>query len=320
MIFSLYFFLKDLNVSTKMAIFEKNVVHVEYDDREDQDAHMVYEGHGDRLLEAAYLGDLNEVEENFDLGVIFSIFTDPTCIEIRNEEGDTPLIVASRNGHEQLVSFLLTVNEIRVDDTNDIGSNSLIEACENNHYSIVKLLLTDGRIDPNHVDQDNFCCLLTAAGHGHTKVVKELLLDPRTCPNMSDSNDDTSLHYACSHGYLDIVKILYYSRQENINLNAINKENCTPLLEALQNGHTQVVKFLLSLPGIKINQCVLHYACVFGYLDIVKMLFHMGKVEVKPVKKPRRGRSLILDTLFSGHLEVFSFLLKFSGVDKIKNS
>ena len=320
MIFSLYFFLKDLNVSTKMAIFEKNVVHVEYDDREDQDAHMVYEGHGDRLLEAAYLGDLNEVEENFDLGVIFSIFTDPTCIEIRNEEGDTPLIVASRNGHEQLVSFLLIVNEIRVDDTNDIGSNSLIEACENNHYSIVKLLLTDGRIDPNHVDQDNFCCLLTAAGHGHTKVVKELLLDPRTCPNMSDSNDDTSLHYACSHGYLDIVKILYYSRQENINLNAINKENCTPLLEALQNGHTQVVKFLLSLPGIKINQCVLHYACVFGYLDIVKMLFNMGKVEVKPGKKPRRGRSLILDTLFSGHLEVFNFLLKFSGVDKIKNS
>lgn len=320
MIFLTCLIKKDLNVSTKMAVFEKNVVHVEYEEHEDQVAHMEYEDHGDRLLEAAFLGDLNEVEENFDQGVILSMFTDPESIDIINEEGDTPLIVASRNGHEQLVSFLLTINEIRVDDTNDIGSNSLIEASENNHYSIVKLLLTDGRIDPNHVDQDSFGCLLTAVGHGHTKVVKELLLDHRTCPNMSDSNDDTSLHYACSHGYLDIVKILYYSRPDVINLNAKNKENYTPLFEALQNGHTQVVKFLLSLPGIKINQCVLHYACVFGYLDIVKMLFHMGKVEVKPVKKPRRGSSLILDTLFSGHLEVFSFLLKFSGVDKIKNS
>ena len=45
-----------------MAIFEKNVVHVEYEDHEDQVAHMEYEDYGDRLLEAAFLGDLNERE------------------------------------------------------------------------------------------------------------------------------------------------------------------------------------------------------------------------------------------------------------------
>lgn len=302
-----------------MAIFEKNVDHVGYQVHEDQVAHMEYEDYGDRLLEAAFLGDLNEVEENFDQGVILSMFTVPESIEIRNEEGDTPLIVASRNGHEQLVFFLLAMNEIKADAINYIGSNSLIEASENNHYSIVKILLTDGRIDPNQVDQDSFGCLLTAVGHGHIKIVKELMLDRRTCPNMSDSKDDTSLHYACSHGYLDIVKILYYSRPDVINLNPKNKENYTPLFEALQNGHTEVVKFLISLPGIKITKGVIHYACVFGYLDIVKMLFHMGKVEIKPVKSPGRGKSLILDTLFSGHLEVFNFLLLYPGVGKIKN-
>ena len=88
LIFLMCLIKKDLNVSTKMAVFEKNVVHVEYEEHEDQVAHMEYEDHGDRLLEAAFLGDLNEVEENFDQGVILSMFTDPESIEIRNEEGD----------------------------------------------------------------------------------------------------------------------------------------------------------------------------------------------------------------------------------------
>lgn len=307
-----------MEFSEKIIPYEENQELYNYEDPEEYEEQ-------DRvlLLEASEIGDFNQVLEISYQKLIENIFTNCSYFDLRNEDGDNCLILASRNGHEQIVSFLMSLKDVKIDAINSIGSNALIEAAENNHLAVVRLLLIDGRIDPNHIDQDGFCCLLTAAGHGYTEIVKELLMDHRTSPNVFNSNYDTSLHYACSNGHLETVKILYYSRRDTIYLNARNSDNYTPLLEAVRNGHTEVVQFLLYCPEINLQgDCYIHYACVYGYIEIVKILCKIRETPLNLFNKNMNGRTLLIETLFSGHYghyDVFNFLIKNSRVYKIES-
>ena len=64
--------------------------------------------------------------------------------------------------------------------------------------------------------------------------------------------DTTSLFAASIKGHIDVVKVLV--SLPGIDINKADKDDRTPLLEASDDGHTDVVKVLVSLPGIDINK------------------------------------------------------------------
>lgn len=86
---------------------------------------------------------------------------------------------------------------------------------------------------------------------------------------------------ACKYGHLNIVKNLL---QNGAFINAEDYNNIPkvyrlPLVEASENGHFEIVKYLIKCganPNGYIRTSSLFYACEHGYLDIVKYLIQNG--------------------------------------------
>ena len=89
-------------------------------------------------------------------------------------EGDTPLIVAVRQGRAADVAALLAggadVNEV---DDDDDGRTPLYVACEIGHTEVVAALLGDA--DVNQAAYDGMTSMCCACWKGHTEIVTQLL-------------------------------------------------------------------------------------------------------------------------------------------------
>jgi len=59
-------------------------------------------------------------------------------LNIKNNKNDTPLIIACKNGHYELITFLITNNQNKVDlNMDNDGDNPLITACKMKYNIIV---------------------------------------------------------------------------------------------------------------------------------------------------------------------------------------
>ncbi|KAB7497087.1 Protein fem-1-like protein B [Armadillidium nasatum] len=181
---------------------------------------------------------------------------DPDCSKLlgsyTEEEGQkcTPLLIASRNGHEKAVRTLLKFQpDLEMEGT-------------------VKF---DGYVI------EGASPLWCAAGAGHLSVVKMLVRAGADVNHPTKSNS-TPLRAACFDGRLDIVK---YLTNHNANIHITNKYNNTCLMIAAYKGHTHIVQFLLDLganPDERANcgATALHFAAECGHVEIVKELLKAG--------------------------------------------
>lgn len=96
---------------------------------------------------------------------------------------DTPLFVASSQGHYQVVELLLDKRANVNQDAND-GCTPLISASLKGHQQMVELLLSKGAII-DQPDKEGFTPLKAAASQRHTAVARVLLqhgADPKAGP------------------------------------------------------------------------------------------------------------------------------------------
>ena len=121
----------------------------------------------------------------------------------------TPLYIASKNCNTDVVRILLNHKDIEVNATNVAGETPLYIASKFDCADVIKLLLKYG------------------AG-----------------PNIADEFGRTPLYAASSINSPDAVNILLENGVADVNI----KENLlgkTPLFAACENGHTEIIKFLL---------------------------------------------------------------------------
>lgn len=96
--------------------------------------------------------------------------------------------------------------------------------------------------------------------------------------NAVDENGWTALMYAIQNGNTEMVKFLLTKKA---NLNIVTKDGNSALIFASENGNTEIVKTLLAA-GAKVNtinkygQTALMYASQNGHTDIVKVLLDSG--------------------------------------------
>lgn len=91
-----------------------------------------------------------------------------------SKEGYTGLHFACLHGHVPLVQFLLKQVAIDVEVRDNDGSTPLMVAAQNGHDLVVYLLLNKGaQVDAQ--DNQGFTALMAAAQDGHGKCVKVLL-------------------------------------------------------------------------------------------------------------------------------------------------
>ena len=110
--------------------------------------------------------------ETDDASVVRELLKQGASIEARDEDGDTPLILAARRGRLSVTRVLLSEGA-RVDATNLDGDTALMRAAWAGHLDLARLLLSAGASTQAR-DSAGDDALALARRQNHTAVVELL--------------------------------------------------------------------------------------------------------------------------------------------------
>jgi len=217
------------------------------------------------IFEAVLAGDMSCVQR---------LLADGVDVNIRQQGGGTPLILAASEGRLDLTCYLVE-HGADVDAQYDAGNTALIEASANGHLDVVKYLVEKGA--DVHI-RENECesPLEWAAGHGHLDVVKFLVSRGARINGVAE-NGGTALTSVCEWGQaIEVVKYLIAQGAE-IEARA-DRDGFSPLVAAAYQGHTDIIDLLVKA-GANIHvddDAPLEWATLFDQRGSVRSLLAVG--------------------------------------------
>ncbi|RMJ17162.1 hypothetical protein CDV36_003152 [Fusarium kuroshium] len=274
----------------------------------------------------------------------YAIEGDRNCVQ------QSPLMAASRRGHAGIVRLLLDAEGIQPGLSVDDGTTALILAASGGFLDVVKMLLAHPRVEADHKGKHKRTALSYAAEHAHEAIVAELLATGVVDPNSQDDWAQTPLYraimnnapgivtailehpktdpqgkpeysalvWAARQGYTDVVRVLLDSGR--VDVNAASTSNFfrgLPLIDASGSGKQDVVRLLLSFPGIDPNAqnllggTALINASENGQAEVVEQLLAAG---ADPNLESPWGDIPLMKAAENGQAEVVEQLLA-AGVD-----
>lgn len=191
-------------------------------------------------------------------------------------EGETPLHIASRAGHLEIVKLLIENGaSLNIKEAN--GDTPLHNAINGKHLEIVQLLIEKG----SNVNEKGAFALTpihTAFDSSQEEIIK-LLLNKGSDVNTKDNREQTVLHKAVSLGNLEITKLIV---AKGIDANLKNEFGHTALHIAIQFGNIDLIKYLIknnanvNIQDIE-GMTPLHSTTANGaYPEIIQILLSQG--------------------------------------------
>jgi len=183
----------------------------------------------DDLFLACKNGDTFTVEEYLDREISIrsgkgkSKFFETPITEVRDDNGNTPLILAVWFGRIKVVKILLD-HGANIEGRNDTMDTALIWASCYKYFDIIKMLLEYGA-DVDSKGRHGETSLFFSVGikKNNDEIVK-LLLDYNADIELRSYNGCTPLMEAARHGNVNIIKILL---ERNADTEAKNIDNKT---------------------------------------------------------------------------------------------
>ncbi|CAG2236856.1 ANK [Mytilus edulis] len=193
-------------------------------------------------------------------------------INILSKESDskeTPLLIACRYKHMQVIETLLTNNA----DVNKRGSKDtpLHTMCESGDINIINKILRQKARFNIMSKHDGSTPIHKAAGN--LKVV-ELLLKKKPDVNTHTINHDTPISFACKSGNIDIIKLLI---ENNANVHSVTKRGLLPLFISCLFEKYSASEILLNHKvsaevGDKKGWTPLQVSCYNGTTSLVQLI------------------------------------------------
>ncbi|XP_062985576.1 protein fem-1 homolog C [Elgaria multicarinata webbii] len=229
----------------------------------------------------------------------------------------TAVFNAARDGKLRLLTKLLankTKEEVALlmsEKTN--GATPLLMAARYGHLDMVEHLLehcsasieVGGSVNFDGETIEGAPPLWAASAAGHLKVVQSLLNHGASVNNTTLTNS-TPLRAACFDGHLEIVKYLV---EHKADLEVSNRHGHTCLMISCYKGHKEIAQYLLE-KGADVNRksvkgnTALHDCAESGSLEIMKMLLkYCAKME-----KDGYGMTPLLSASVTGHTNIVDFL------------
>jgi ankyrin repeat protein len=272
----------------------------------------------DELLSYSEVGNLEGTKR---------ILLDRNSREILNladHQGNTALMLATREGHEDIVLLLLSQN-VNINLTSASGRTALIYASDAGYINIVSYLLAKNA-DVNVQVNNGTTALLQASGRGYESIVM-MLLDAGADFNISgiyaEGNftsfnpypDMTPLMIAAYNNHDNIVQTLLKNR---VDIDYVNEFGATALLYAIGQKNIGISSMLLeagaqvNLSGIYksyANISPLSLAAFNGLDDLISPLL-IAKADINFQMKD--GRTALIWASIGGNTGVIDKLLNFN--------
>jgi ankyrin repeat protein len=232
-------------------------------------------------------------------------------VDASHSEDCTPLQIAVKMGHEDIVKIL---PEVDMNVEQEISSSFPVAGhVANAHLSGIL------RISVNCRDLYGRTALALAAYKGSDSVIQLLLRRREININCEDKMNDTPLMIAIRAGNHSTVQILLQRR--DINANHKNNSSHTPLHIAILRGHIAMVNQLVEVGAdpmekTKSGYTALHVAAEKGDMAIVNRLIELG---VDPMEKSKHGLTAFHDAVQHGSIAMVNRLAKL-GIDLMTKS
>ena len=202
------------------------------------------------LHSAVHSGEKTAVEALLKLDSIIASGGEP-LLNLRDNDGATPLHVAARAGHWELVKLLIEKNcDLSSKDRNDEGA--LMLAVKHEQADVVDVLLKKmnsngggggGDVVSNERNSMGINPLHWAAAHGNYALVVKLVQVGFAEPEDCDKLGMTALHYAALMGHENVAEYLLEQSLDLVDKADIAGD--TPLHCAAAGGRVGIVKLLL---------------------------------------------------------------------------
>ncbi|XP_033634894.1 protein fem-1 homolog C-like [Asterias rubens] len=227
------------------------------------------------VFKAAQEGDLQRIQE-----CLRSFSEDEVkWLVSQTVEKTTPLIVASRNGHLNIVNYFLEKCKASVEQVGSVtfdgetidGAPPLWCAAAAGHFSTVQSLMRHGaRV--NQTTFSNSTPLRAACFDGHFNIVKHLIQHGADI-ELANRHGHTCLMISCYKGHFDIAQFLL-SLNADVNRKSIRGN--TALHDCAESGSLDIMKLLLKHNALMdvdaYNMTPLKAAAVAGHNNIVDYL------------------------------------------------
>ena len=234
-------------------------------------------------------------------------------IETKNDEGRSPLLLASRSGALATVKMFVEAGaDVRA--TGAEGATCLMFAAYCGHTDIVRYLVGLPEVDLNHQSIKNRTALRAAVKEKHADVV-QVLIDAGADTETEDYKGCSPLLLAIISGELTTMKMLVKAGADVRATGFQTRRTC--LMFAVYHGHTDIVRYLVCLPEVDLNlrdryNCTaLYYAAEQKHAGVVQVLIGAGAdIETKDYE----GRSSLHVASISGELTTVKMLVE-AGAD-----
>ncbi len=227
----------------------------------------------------------------------------------------TPLMSAVMKNAKETVAYLLTLPNINLNATDKYNKTALHYAAEKGFSEITKLLLAKNA-NANIKNNADTLPLHYTALNGHSNTTK--LLIPHTTNIDALNIDGSPLHLACRRGHINIVKLLVVKGAKiNIRENTKRNPGRTALLCAVENGHLNIVDFLLTQNKVNIELTDsrgnngAHLACKSGKVKILERFANVSTGDLL-FQKNNLGQIPLHYAALYGNDNIITFLSDFS--------
>jgi ankyrin repeat protein len=243
-------------------------------------------GMASSIFKHARLGNSQQLQQELN--------SDLSKVHVPNDDGQTPLLVASMFRHADIVAWLLSKSADP--NTQDLMRKTALQyACSEGHAAVAELLINAGAaIDAGYGKPS-----LHLAIQGWHREVTLLLLRHNASLTARSASDPylgmKALHVAAESGDIEAVELLL---QRGADVNILDDIGLTPVCHAAQLGHSHIVKALIDRGGWvnapRISQVrpinpfmtimdpdvtaasPLHLAAFGGHVDVAHLLLQQG--------------------------------------------
>ena len=189
---------------------------------------------------------------------------------------DASIFKQAASGDRAGVERLLAAAPDSISSTNRVGATPLILAARDGHTEMIELLIAKGA-DPNQPGHGGLTALHHAVNCNHDTAFAALL-DHGADVNQRDDRGMGAIHYACARGVLGTIIEL---KERGADMGMVSQTKTTPLMRLVQNRHAASLPRLIAFgcdvkPADDDGNTALHMACRSLDLGMVEALLNGG--------------------------------------------